>query len=400
VKGELLVRLLAGLWLMAAPGAGAAAVERVSASVDEAVRRALEANRAAPDYHSWMADPYSPHRLVAGWMQAGESMQRTACAALSQLADHELELFEQALLLAGEDALKPCREALLKRLVHVPLNAVPSLPPAPQEPAPDGGRSVLGGERPHCPGNKEALGTARVVEVAPGKAYGSMQRFARLDLAPGELVFTFDDGPLPPVTQRVLAVLDKHCVRATFFSVGKMASAYPDVIRLVQSRGHVVGNHTWNHAILSRQGHDTATDYIEKGKVAIDRVLSATPHSWLPGAKAGIAPFFRFPGLGHNRKLIGHVTANGMSIFSCDICIDDWKSYTDETLLKLALKEIEAHGRGIVLLHDIQRRTARILPALFEALAKKGYRAVHMVPQGWLSAPVPRPAAQTVSARE
>ena len=101
-----------------------------------------------------------------------------------------------------------------------------------------------------------------------------------------------------------------------------------------------------------------------------------------------MAPFFRFPGLGYNKKLLAYVTGRGMAVFSCDICIDDWKKYSDAALLKLALKKIEARGRGIVLLHDIQRRTARILPALFKTLAARGYRAVHVIPQGWISTPV------------
>ncbi|MFP4005007.1 MAG: polysaccharide deacetylase family protein [Alphaproteobacteria bacterium] len=388
IRGTTVTGPCAALACILALWAGAAAAKE---GPEEAVRRALEANRTAADYRTWMQNAYAPHRLVARWARAGESRQRAACDTLARLSDSQLELFEQALLLS-ENALPPCRAALLERLAAVRLK-----PLSPPPPAAAGRYGIMQDGRRHCPGNPKALGTARVMEVAPARTYGSLQGFARLHLEPGELVFTFDDGPLPPVTGRVLAALEKHCVRATFFSVGRMASVYPDVLRRVQALGHVIGNHTWNHTVLTRLGLKAAVTHIEKGRAEIDRVLSVSRHAWLPGSKAGVAPFFRFPGLGHNRKLIAHVKGRGTSVFSCDICIDDWKQYSDEVLLKLALKEVEKHGRGIVLLHDIQRRTARILPALLDALAAKGYRAVHMVPQGWISTPAPRPAAQTVA---
>ena len=61
---------------------------------------------------------------------------------------------------------------------------------------------------------------------------------------------TFDDGPHPVYTPRILNILEKHGARATFFMVGEAASRYPEIVRMVARAGHVIGNHSWNHPDL------------------------------------------------------------------------------------------------------------------------------------------------------
>src|SRR5450759_2864364 len=86
-----------------------------------------------------------------------------------------------------------------------------------------------------CPGNPTALGTSRVLAVSGSEfvRVGTMQYAHTLPLADHEVVLTFDDGPLPPYTDRVLAILAAECVKATYFMVGSMANAYPDAVRQV-----------------------------------------------------------------------------------------------------------------------------------------------------------------------
>ena len=69
--------------------------------------------------------------------------------------------------------------------------------------------------------------------------------------SPGQLALTFDDGPNPAWTPRLLDILAQHNVRATFFMVGKFAKAEPELARRVADAGHLIGNHTWSHPDLS-----------------------------------------------------------------------------------------------------------------------------------------------------
>jgi peptidoglycan-N-acetylglucosamine deacetylase len=62
---------------------------------------------------------------------------------------------------------------------------------------------------------------------------------------------TFDDGPHPLYTPRVLSILEKHGAKATFFMIGESAIRYPEIVRRVARAGHVIGNHSWNHSNLA-----------------------------------------------------------------------------------------------------------------------------------------------------
>ncbi|MES2711433.1 MAG: polysaccharide deacetylase family protein [Pseudomonadota bacterium] len=76
---------------------------------------------------------------------------------------------------------------------------------------------------------------------------GRSMRTLPADLAPGHVALTFDDGPDPAVTPRVLDMLDRHGARATFFCIGEKAQAHPALMREIAARGHAIGNHTMRH---------------------------------------------------------------------------------------------------------------------------------------------------------
>src|SRR5262249_55016342 len=111
-----------------------------------------------------------------------------------------------------------------------------------------------------CPGNPNALGTSRTIVVDPAEhaRLGTMQYAETLPLADKEVVLTFDDGPLPPQSNRILDILASECVKATYFLVGSMARAYPSVVRRIHAEGHTIGTHsqhhpmTFNHMAMAR----------------------------------------------------------------------------------------------------------------------------------------------------
>lgn len=97
-----------------------------------------------------------------------------------------------------------------------------------------------------CPGHPDALGTSRTLVVDPKDhpRIGTMQYAETLPLADGEVVLTFDDGPLPRYSNQILEILASQCVKATFFLVGRQAQANPEGVRKVRDGGHTVATHS------------------------------------------------------------------------------------------------------------------------------------------------------------
>ena len=94
--------------------------------------------------------------------------------------------------------------------------------------------------------------------AAGGFAYASLWPSSRIfgtaltaPRRPGEIALTFDDGPNPEWTPRLLDILAKHDVKATFFMLGMFASAHPELVRRVAAEGHLIGDHSWSHPKLS-----------------------------------------------------------------------------------------------------------------------------------------------------
>jgi peptidoglycan/xylan/chitin deacetylase (PgdA/CDA1 family) len=241
-----------------------------------------------------------------------------------------------------------------------------------------------------CPGNPDAIGVSRVLTVS-AKDYprlGLMQYRDSLPLNDREVVLTFDDGPLPPYTDRVLDILAQHCVKATFFLVGQHSAANPQAARRVYQAGHTIGNHSQNHVRHFDQiGEARAEKEVENGIRAINAAL---------GTDKALAPFFRVPGLGRTRQIENYLQARSMVVWSSDTLADDWTRITANQVLHRALARLEAKRKGILLLHDIQPRTVLMLPALLAELKKRHFRIVHVVPEG-ASEPTPLPAPALVA---
>ena len=112
-----------------------------------------------------------------------------------------------------------------------------------------------------------------------------------LPLADREVVLTFDDGPIPPYTNRILDILAAECVQATYFMVGDMAKEYPALVQRVYDAGHTIGTHSMNHPYRFRALS------VERGNAEIDDGIAAIAAAL--GDSDKVAPFFRFPGFGH-----------------------------------------------------------------------------------------------------
>jgi len=227
-----------------------------------------------------------------------------------------------------------------------------------------------------CPGNTDALGTERVLSVSATTTprVGRKQFPSTLPLAAREVVLTFDDGPWPSTTPKVLNALEHECVHATFFLLGRNALAAPALAQRELAEGHTIAHHSFAHPLLSKMSLAAADAEVDHGISAVERAVygasSAKPRT----------PFFRFPGFAASPALLDDMQKRGLVVFGADLWASDWNSMTPQQELALLLHRLDAAGGGIILLHDTRAQTANMVPALLRALKARGYHVVHVVP--------------------
>ncbi len=232
--------------------------------------------------------------------------------------------------------------------------------PAPAQPA-----------RAQCT-NPNALGVARTVEIdtTGGPGFG-FEHFKELDfLRDHEVVLTFDDGPWPENTPSVLKTLAEECTTGIFFSIGKHATYYPEILKQVYAAGHTVGTHTWSHATLTNKKLSEAQrkEEIEKGISAVKWALGGTSP----------AAFFRFPALQHPPEMVTYLGTRNIAMFSCDLNSFDFKARNAKQVIDVTMKKVNKLGKGIILMHDFHKHTAEALPELLHQLKAGGYKVVAM----------------------
>jgi len=246
--------------------------------------------------------------------------------------------------------------------VPTPAAATTAATPAPSAPAPASRVDAT------CT-NRDAMRIARTVEIdtTGGPGFGN-EHFKQHDfLRLNEVLLTFDDGPWPNNTAAVLKALADECLKATFFPIGKHAVWHPEILKEVAAAGHTIGSHTWSHRNLAGLSGEKAKEEIEKGVSAIAYAL---------GRPA--APFFRFPVLKHPPELVTYLGERNIGIFSTDMDSFDFKMRTPERVIESVMAKLKKYGKGIVLMHDFQQRTAAALPELLKQLKASGYKIVHM----------------------
>ena len=172
-----------------------------------------------------------------------------------------------------------------------------------------------------------------------------------------EVLLTFDDGPNPIYTPQILDILKERKIQAVFFLVGEMAGSenkkVPPIIERILREGHVIANHTQTHQDLCRVKEEKAIKDLDDGKATIERV-------------AGISlAWFRAPYGVRCERLDKMLAERGITHFHWDLDPQEWRHNNVDKTVKYVTGELaRAHGRAVLLLHDIKQVTVKALPQI------------------------------------
>jgi len=173
--------------------------------------------------------------------------------------------------------------------------------------------------------------------MAPtGQWYG--RTFTGLSRGSRQLALTYDDGPNDPHTLRLLEVLAKRQVKATFFLIGRYVRQRPDIVREIAGGGHVIGNHTFTHPLLIFKSESEIRSELLTCQAALQDAIGT--HSNL----------FRPPFGGRRPAVLRIVRALGLQPVMWNVTGYDWNAPPAEVIERKVSSQI--HGGDVVLLHD------------------------------------------------
>lgn len=170
------------------------------------------------------------------------------------------------------------------------------------------------------------------------------------------VALTFDDGPHKIYTPQKLDVLKEKGVSATFFMVGNLVGAYPDIVKRIYNEGHELGNHTWDHAQLTRISAVDIKNEISRTQDAIKQA-------------AGVSASLMRPPYGAVNETVKQNV--GLPIILWSVDPDDWKDRVTDTVVQRVVAKTSPGD--IVLMHDIYKSTADAVPIIIDQLKAKGY---------------------------
>lgn len=208
---------------------------------------------------------------------------------------------------------------------------------------------------------------AHAVGGAPWIGFGREDNvFCGADTEEKVIALTFDDGPHPRYTDKILDILKEYGVKATFFTVGENAALYPEQIKRIAAEGHEIGNHTYTHADLKRIDRKTLMRELGETERIIEELTGKSP------------TVFRPPEGRCNETVVACANEKGYTTVLWTVDPRDWASPPAKTVVDVILKNVKCGS--VILCHDYNSGkscpTPEALRVVIPALIDKGYSFV------------------------
>lgn len=179
---------------------------------------------------------------------------------------------------------------------------------------------------------------------------------------PYKIALTFDDGPYPEYTGRLVKLLEENGVKATFFLVGSRAMQHPELVRLLVSNGHEIESHTLTHRNMAHLSASEIKNELSKSVDLLNKIS---------GCKIS---YFRPPGGQYNLKVVKSAELLGLNMALWTVFPKDHEE-PDPAVITSKILQQAADG-GVVLLHSGREPTITALPVAIKLLRDRGYRFV------------------------
>jgi peptidoglycan-N-acetylglucosamine deacetylase len=179
-----------------------------------------------------------------------------------------------------------------------------------------------------------------------------------------KVALTFDDGPSPIYTQKVLDILKKNNIKATFFVIGNKVAKYPELTKKIADEGHEIENHTYFHSRLSENNTEQIIQELDKTSSIVEKITGK-------GTR-----YFRPPFGTITREAIRPIEKAGYRIVmwygnADDFYHEKWGMRRPASIARRILSQLR--GGGIILMHDDSSQIVTALPMIIDEIRKKGY---------------------------
>lgn len=337
----------------------------------EHINKSLQENQKADSYLAWESSEANPERLFVDWnrrLVAKEIETSGLCGDFNGVPAEDLVLFENQIRSEQNKALLlNCQAALITKLDEYW---------AANRPVVD---TTLGDGRTY--NNFKFPDNVQYRDLENG--YFGVSG----DVGNKEVVLTFDDGPSNLYTQQILDSMREVNGKGIFFMTGNNVRKYPRIVQEVANEGHAVGGHSMNHLCLASNSRCKSNNEKSGSRMLnLPEAMADIKGTFKEIFKAlGFAdPFFRFPYGESSPELKSYLKANQVGEFYWSIDSDDWRKdkdgmpWTPTRMVDDIMNQLSRNSknRGMILVHDIHKKTAEAVPLLLQKLYYGGYSLV------------------------
>jgi peptidoglycan/xylan/chitin deacetylase (PgdA/CDA1 family) len=207
----------------------------------------------------------------------------------------------------------------------------------------------------------QALVVMAIFFLLSFSAFAIEEQAVRTKALKGTIALTFDDGPSPIYTPQILAILKKYNIKATFFMVGVNAKKYPAIVKLVLADGHVIGNHSLTHPLLTKLNDQQLYKEIVTPQIIIYKITGQKPRC------------LRYPFGMSNLHVREVIHAQGMAPVPMGFNSFDYNRPGVDKIVSWVLKN--SYSGQVILMHDgynQRQQTVNALPQIIEGIKQKG----------------------------